>query len=218
MKLGDEHRSALGLGLSGAHRTGKTTVATRVAEVNECPLILSSGTQVAKDMGIKVDVGMPMELRRDFQEEVLRRFTGVYEQEAGNGLFVTDRTPLDFAAYAMLDWHPAHSTPELDSWLRDYIKRCMEVTGRFFFSVAVVQPGIPYVSGESKPAPNALYQELLNTALIGLGADHRVKSNFFLLPRTVMDNEERAATIAKFHSARLQGYVEFLENTFPLPQ
>jgi predicted ATPase len=215
IRTGDEHRRALGIGLSGAHRTGKTTVARRFAEVNECPLILSSATSVAKDMGIKVDIGMPIADRMAFQEEVLRRFEDVYETQAGNGLFIADRTPLDFAAYMLTDWHPVTSGSEHNAQIIDYVQRCMTVTERYFYLVSVVQPGIAYVSGDGKPAPNDLYQELLNTTLIGLAADTLVRNHFYLMPRTVTENEERCSHIGHVYSKKISEYHNYLAEVLP---
>lgn len=215
MKIGDEHWKALGLGLSGAHRTGKTTMAEKLAEANGCPFVASSATQVAKDMGIRADIGMPMEVRLDFQEEVLRRFTRRYAEEGGNGLFVTDRTPLDFAAYALTDWHPERSTPELDDRLSAYVAECMRVTSQYFYMVAVVQPGIRFEARDDKPAPNELYQELLNTTLIGLGMDSQVRSHFCLVPRDCTDLVERVNLVAQRYADKWSQYREFLHEYLP---
>lgn len=217
--IGDEHRRALGIGLSGAHRTGKTTVARAFAEANSCPLILSSATQVAKDMGIKVDIGMPMSERLAFQEEVLRRFTQVYEESSGGGLFIADRTPLDFAAYLLTDWHPAlPDGNDYNDEIVDYVRRCMEVTERYFYLVSVIQPGIEYVTGDGKPAKNELYQELMNTTLIGLGSDLRVRNHFYLMPRQVTNNLERCAHLAQIYSRKIDSYQEYMQEVLPRPQ
>lgn len=210
MILGDEHRKALGLGLSGAHRTGKTTIAREFAANMNCPLVLSSATAVAKDMGIRADIGLPFSVRLDFQAEVLRRFCADCDREGGTGVFVTDRTPLDFAAYALTDWHSTRSTPELDVRLQTYVADCMEATSRYFFTVGVIQPGIRYEVRDDKPAPNELYQEYLNTVLIGLAADHRVKSHFHLMPRYVLKNEERVERLTDYFKAKVTDYQAFL--------
>lgn len=218
--IGDEHRRALGLGLSGAHRTGKTAVAEILAERNDCPFIRSSAQQVAKDLGVKVDFGMPFHERMAYQEEVLRRFKEAYEQEAGNGLFVADRTPLDFAAYVLTDYHPDRVRGleyDANGWVLDYVRRCMELTGEYFFLVAVVQPGIPYVPEEGKPAPNPLYQEIMNTCLTGLGADHRVKSHFFLMPRNLTDLQERVSVATYVYTDKINAYTQLLASHIPIP-
>jgi len=213
-KIGDEHRRALGLGLSGAHRTGKTTVAEEIARVNECPIIRSSVSSIAKEMGLRADLGLPTRDRIAFQDEVLRRHEAFYEAEAGNGLFVADRTPLDFAAYALTDWQIG-ADPKSDDWLSEYVRRCMDATSRWFFLVSVVQPGIRYEVRDDKPAPNNLYQEFLNTVLIGLAADHTVKSHFYLMPRGMLKNGERAEAAASVYEDKISSYHGYLKDTLP---
>jgi hypothetical protein len=189
------------MGLSGAHRTGKSTIAARFAEKNECPFIASSAQAVAKDMGLTVDLNMAPADRRRFQDEVLRRFTAIYETEAGNGLFVTDRTPLDFAAYSLADWRPGDE--EHDAWLLDYVQRCYAVTSRYFYIVGVVQPGIPYVTGEGKPSPNTVYQELLNVIIMGLARDPDVDAGLVVIPRDCTDNDTRVSVLESCYAKQI---------------
>lgn len=194
-------KQALGMGLSGAHRTGKSTIAARFAEKNDCPFINSSASQVAKELGLKVDLNMLPADRRRFQDAVLAAFSTRYETEAGNGLFVTDRTPLDFAAYSLVDWRPG--CEEHDTWLLDYVRRCYEVTSRFFYIVGVIQPGIPYVTGEGKPSPNTVYQELLNTVIMGLARDPDVDAGLVVLPRDCTDNETRVSVLESCYAKQI---------------
>lgn len=210
VRLNDEHLKRIGLGLSGAHRTGKTTVAAKLAELNEVPFLTSSASQIAKDMGLTVDLGMPLAERRAFQEEVLRRYIEQYETEAGHGLFITDRTPLDMAAYALVDWGQQKADPEHDEWLMGYVERCMEATSQYFFMVGVVQPGIPYVVGPGKPAPNVVYQEALNTTIIGLAYDPRVRSYVSVLDRSMLDTQDRCVGLANRYAERISNYQDRL--------
>lgn len=218
MKLGDEHRLSMGLGISGSHRTGKSTIAKSLAEANKCPFVTSSASAIAADMGIRPDIGMTMEVRLEFQERVLATFVKDYEEQGGSGLFMSDRTPLDLAAYTLTEWHPERSTPEIDARVLDYVRRCMDATGRYFFLVGVIQPGIPFEARDDKPAPNELYQELLNTTMIGLGADHAVKSHFYLMPREITDNGQRCNVMASVYAERLNGYVTKLAEHLPMVQ
>ena len=190
-------KQAMGLGLCGAHRVGKTTVAAAIAETNGCPFIQSSATTVAADMGLKVDVGMAPADRRRFQTEVLRRFVILYEEQAGKGFFVTDRTPMDFAAYALADWTPGDE--EHDDWIMGYVEDCMDAASKYFYVLALIQPGIPYVSGEGKPALNVVYQEILNTTMMGLCRDPKVDCHFTVLGREVTDTAQRVNGVSNFY-------------------
>jgi predicted ATPase len=215
-RIGDEHRRALGLGLSGAHRTGKTTVAGVLAKEGNCPLILSSATSVAKEIAFKLDGSEPPARRRLYQDEVLRRFEKVWATESQNGLFVCDRTPLDMAAYVLSDWHLSTSDEAHDAWVLDYVDRCIEITGRYFFAVALIQPGIKFEARPDKPPPSKLYQELLNTTIMGLGSDMRVRSHFLVVPRKCVGITERAGMIGEWFDERMEDYSERLHERLPL--
>lgn len=212
MKLGDEHLRGLGLGLSGAHRTGKTTVAKRLQTEKGCPFVTSSASAVAKELGIVADAQLPPEDRRRLQERILEKAVEAYENEGGNGLFVTDRTPLDFAAYALADWGMA-ADAEHEAWIIDYVDRCMDATSRYFFMVGVIQPGILYVKDEGKPEPNDLYQEVVNTNVIGLARNPRVRAYLTVIERYERDTKARASKLAQDYDARVERYRANLANT-----
>lgn len=209
----DDFRKGLGLGLSGAHRTGKTTIAGRLAEANECKFIRSSAGAIAGDMGITVRPGMPMEERLQFQERLLSAFLADYERESDGSMFVTDRTPLDLAAYAMIDWNPTATDGRLDAWLADYVRRCMDATSAWFFFLGIVQPAIDYVIEPGKPAPNTVYQELLNTTIIGLSFDPTLRSSARILPRRIVDNEARCTAIAAGYAHNISRYQDAVTET-----
>jgi hypothetical protein len=211
--IGDEHMRALGCGLAGAHRVGKSLLAQRLHEVNKCPLIVSAGGPIARLMGIEVRVGMPMAERLAYQEAILRVSCEAYATQ--NGLFLTDRTPLDFAAYAILDWK-AGVDEHLDVHLSSYIERCLDATNRYFFHIGVIQPGIPYVEEPGKPAPNPLYQELLNTTIIGLTWDDAVNATVHIIPRGVTDLRQRIDLITHSYSSEITGYRRVLGETLAM--
>jgi hypothetical protein len=199
----------MGLGLSGTHRCGKSTLAREIAKANSCPFAESSASAIAAEMGIIVDPGLPYAVRLEFQERVLTAFTASYEA-AGNGLFVADRTPLDLAAYLILDWNGRDSTPEMDAQTLSYIERCFAVANRYFFQITAIQPGIPYKIEEGKPRPNPLYQELLNTTIIGLLYDERLKPCIQLVDRHVLDLGERVDLLSGEYGRNFKGYREDL--------
>lgn len=212
--IGDEDLRALGCGLTGAHRTGKSTIAKTLADQMKVPFLASSGSQVAKDMGIKVDGGMPIMKRLEFQEQVLTVFEAEYAKQ--HGMFVTDRTPLDFAAYTLADWIPGSTGDAIETWVMDYITRCFEVTNRYFIVLGIVQPGIKYVQEDGKPTPSTLYQEVLNTSIIGMAWDDRIGSSVTMVPRELLDNQARAEHVAVAYASQLKEYRSLLGNNLTL--
>lgn len=216
MWTGNNTAQAFGCGLTGAHRTGKTTVAQALAETLGVPFIASSASAVAKEMGITTFEGMEPALRRAYQEKVLEAFCARYEAEADNGTFVSDRTPLDFAAYVMSEWHPGLGG-EHDAWVVDYVERCKVATSRYFFQVAIIQPGIPFHAQEGKGGAGKALQEALNTLAIGLVADPGVTSHMMVLPRKMLDNDMRVEAVGNVFMDRFDKYASELADFFGKP-
>lgn len=204
--MNTDMKTAVGVGLAGAHRVGKSTVARIVAENADRPFIMSAGEAVATDSGIKVYPGMPMIERREYQERVLESFENQWKQE--DGLFVCDRTPLDFAAYALADYRPENDRADQHAaWLSDYVKLCLEATKRYFFSVFVIQPGIPYVAAPGKPAPDLIYQETVASLITGLALRLTDACAVSILCRTNTDLDRRVNYVEGQYSQVMRGFI-----------
>jgi hypothetical protein len=186
--------SALGMGLTGSHRTGKTTLVKTLSEINEAPIALSSASAVAEEMGIDLTKPLSFELRLAFQERLLTAYEQLYASY--DCLFFADRTPLDLAAYLIADVPNDLTDESVIQRVGEYVERCMAVTEIFFCQVTMVQPGIEYVPEPGKPLPNSAYQEAINTIILGLLYDDRLEVNFDVLPRQLTDHNERIRWIS----------------------
>lgn len=186
----------LGIGLTGAHRTGKTTVCKLISDANGFPFLKSSTTEVAKTMGI--DLSKPISLKRrcEFQTAVLNVFSTVYEK-MGRGIFVCDRTPLDLAAYLLADVPTELNDPATSEFISDYVAKCIEVTNRHFATVALVQPAIAYVEEPGKPLPSSAYQEKIAALIAGLCADERLHVRVCRIPKATTDIRERVNFVTR---------------------
>ena len=105
-------------------------------------------------------------------------------------MFITDRTPLDVAAYTMAD-AVQHMTPDQARELNDIILDCFEITNAVFGSVIFLQPGIPFVNVAGSPPENIAYQEHIHTLALGLAQDDRSNIPLWSMPRTVTKIEDR---------------------------
>jgi hypothetical protein len=186
----------LGIGLTGAHRTGKTTVCKVLSETNGFPFLKSSTTEIAKDLGIDLSKPISLKHRCEFQTAVLGVFSKVYEKH-GRGIFVCDRTPLDLAAYLLADVPTEHNDPATDEFIQDYVGKCFEVTNRHFATITLVQPGIAYVAEPGKPLPSASYQEKIAALISGLCADERLHVRVCRLPKSTTGLVDRVNFVAK---------------------
>jgi hypothetical protein len=202
-------REGLGIGLCGAHRTGKTSLCVRLAEKNSfLPFVRTSAKEAAVEFGFDVDNPGTFEERMDWQEYLLAHFATIYEDQ--NSYFVTDRTPLDMAAYLLADAPVGQLDPALDKRVANYLERCQELTELHFKHLILVQPGIQHVVVEGSPAPNRAYQEKLNALMLGLGFDY--KRPLTQLPRSLTNFDDRAATIAKIIAGTVAGYKVLLSH------
>jgi nicotinamide riboside kinase len=89
----------LRIAITGAHGTGKTTLARALSEKLGLPLIAEQARLVAAEMGVKncEDLLRNPRLAREFQERVLEE--QIRAQLAHPGGFVSDRCTLDCIAY-----------------------------------------------------------------------------------------------------------------------
>ncbi len=176
----------MNIGLCGSHRTGKTTLAKAVSIRTRMTFHRTSTSEVFKEHGMDPSKPMDFGKRIWIQHKILDAAEKLWQ--AGDR-FITDRTPLDMAAYTLADIQGA---TEVDfSELESYLNRCFEVTNRLFKVLVLIQPGIPLIHEEGKAALNEGYLEHLNYLILGLCNDARIESTFILLNRSVTTLEDR---------------------------
>lgn len=183
------------IGLCGAHRTGKTTLARVFAEKHGLAFVETSASAVFKEMGYDPAHTYDFKTRLTVQEEILRRFDVLYAGHPAADSAITDRTPLDMLAYTLAEVDGLRLDVEDEARLRRYIDACIAVTNKRFSVLLVVQPGIEVVSAEGKASLSNGYIEHLNTLILGLTVDERIKAAHFYLPRMMLDLEDRVAAV-----------------------
>lgn len=182
------------IGLCGAHRTGKTSLARAFAEKFELEFVQTSASQVFKDLGLDAATHYDFATRLTIQEEILKRFDEQYA-EVGAKPAIADRTPLDMLGYTMAE-AIQHAVPaELQDRFKKYVQSCIDVTNKRFGVLLVVQPGIQVVEEEGKAALNDAYIEHLNSIILGLSVDERIKAQHFYIRRSMTDMDERIAAL-----------------------
>lgn len=155
------------------------------------PFVKTGTSEVFRQHGLDPSNPLDFEKRLWIQHKILNAAERVWQSEEKP--FVTDRTPLDMAAYTLADIRG--STEVNFAELEGYLSRCFDVTNKIFKLLVLVQPGIPLVYEEGKAALNESYLEHLNFLILGLCNDARIKSIFLYIDRHTTDIENRVRTI-----------------------
>ena len=184
------------LGLCGAHRTGKTTLAMAIATQLNIPFVRTTTSQVFAKLGLNPAESMDFPTRLFVQNQVLDAAEQIWDDSSTP--FISDRTPIDMIAYTLAD---IQGKTEVDfAQLNAYCDRCFASTNQFFQNLAIIQPGIPLVYEEGKAALNAAYIEHINILVIGLCNDSRLKADVFCNPREAIALDLRISNILRTKS------------------
>lgn len=157
------------IGLCGSHRSGKSTLARLFAEVNDVPMIASSVSSIA----LRYDFDMDKDRRdvpayREMQEVILNTLEKSFRDQP---IFVSDRTPLDAAAYLLADMQANTGSPIFQEGVLQYVDRALRLTNELFDAVLLVPPGIDFEPMDGKPGGNLAYQEHHHLIVRGLMGD-----------------------------------------------
>ena len=182
-----------GTGLCGSHRTGKTTLAALVAEIRGITLVKTTTSEVFAANNLDPAADMDFATRLWIQHKIVAEALKVWQQEDSH--FITDRTPIDMMAYTLGD---IQGNTEVDfAELEKYLDYCFMVTNEVFSDLVVVQPAIPLVPEEGKARLNKAYIEHLNILILGLCSDERLHCPVHIIPRNVLDLDERVRQIIR---------------------
>ena len=197
----------MSLVLCGAHRSGKSTTAKRVIELakNDVQIVFlpSPASGVFERLGFDVRATLSFEDRLTVQEAILNQH--VCDMDNSGYPWISDRSTLDMAAYAIAEWGKNAPTLADQERLLRYIDRCFKIANAYYSTLVLVQPGIPHVDEPNKPAPNAAYQETLNFLLRAMLRDDRLLVSSFMLPRETTDLDRRADSVLRAYYFVING-------------
>ena len=104
--------------LSGAHRTGKSYLATIAAHCLSINFKEANLSEVYNQLNTLPQASLAPTMYLPIQELMLARMNST----PINSARIVDRSHVDLAAYAI---YHVRNNPELESWLTDYVERCM---------------------------------------------------------------------------------------------
>lgn len=183
-----------GVGLTGVHGSGKTTLAEACVEAFGIEIVKSRVSKVIEGAGYSPAAQYDFQTRLMLQELVLKDATEQYEAHAGV-TFITDRTPLDFLTYLMTDILRTNVDEETAARLAAYREECYRVINRHFNVVILVQPGIVPTVREGRGLPNTAYAEHFTALARGLADDSGMKVLRTIIPRHITDLDRRVMSV-----------------------
>lgn len=185
-----------GIGLIGSSSTGKTTLAKAVSELTGIPFI-SSQVRAAYSMHKEdPELGCAFDQRRRVQEKMLELAEADYQNV--KSLFISDRTPMDFAAHVVAEALAWNLTPEQTQWVLDYTKRCYSLTNWHFSSIILIQPAFKIVA-EPGRTTSVAYQSHINFIMTGMVADpdNKLHCSKHFLKKSLVNLNKRVNTVIK---------------------
>lgn len=185
----------MSIGISGAHRTGKTTLAKKFSEQTGMHFLKTSASATFERLGFSPKLDYPFETRLQIQSEILSDMMLAYANAPK--VFVTDRTPIDLMAYTLADVSRETVKDErVDFVLRNYLETCIEATSRYFTGIVILQPGIPVVEETGKAPGNYGYLNHINNLVIGITlSKFHQNMNCLVMHDYVVDLDERVETL-----------------------
>lgn len=196
------------IGLCGAHRTGKTTLAKAFAERFGVPYVDVNTRGVVESMGLKLEEIEDFETRLRLQHAILDNAIEIYRKAPA--VFITDRTPIDMAAYMLCDCRIQMTVAESNA-VMEYVQRCLEATT--IFSLLIYVPtGLEYVEEPNKPPLNIAYQEMHGLLVRGLIEDQRLGMPAYSISRHCLGLEERVNAVASIYNDMIKEFQRVKES------
>ena len=104
--------------LSGTHRTGKSYLATIAAHCLSINFKDANLSDAYRQLNTSPQSNITPSMYLPIQELMLARMNSAYISSAK----IVDRSHIDLAAYAI---YHVRNNPEFNTWLTDYVERCM---------------------------------------------------------------------------------------------
>lgn len=185
-----------GIGLCGAHRTGKSSLAKLYAKTYGINYVETTVSSIIKDMGYNPNVQYDIVTRIKIQEEVMTKTVSLWETQKSP--FITDRTPIDMIGYMIANATQDELTHDNDGQFQNYIDRCKEVTNKYFNTVFLIPPVIPVVHTEGKANTTKTYIGHIAYVISGFVDLHKnemPKVKFDTLPTHAVSYNQRLAYV-----------------------
>lgn len=156
-------------GITGAHRSGKTTLGQTVADDLGIEFMSNSTTEVAKSLGFDPVAPMTLTQRVDLQVGLLDAHIKMIT-DAPRPLIV-DRTPLDMIGYCLAEFNMTSArevSKETLDRVEQFVRDCLKACETYYDHIIYLSPLTTYETADDKPDDNRPYQ--MHHALLVQGA------------------------------------------------
>ena len=184
------------IGLAGAHRCGKTTLAKAYADKFGIEFMKTDSAGVFERFGLDPQSDYSFSDRLFLQNEILNEAIKVYKQ-ADFKQAITDRTPIDMLAYMMADIKRETLTENDDLQFMEYFGRCMETANRYMSVVVIVQPGIPVKDDPTKATATFGYIQHISDLIKGVSLSEMLTVPKYYIGSKVLELSSRMVAIEK---------------------
>jgi chloramphenicol 3-O-phosphotransferase len=188
------------IGICGAHRTGKTTLAKNLAKSLDMPFIeIGASAIFAAD---HLDPAKPMDFRTRLyiQQQILKHAVDVWFEM--DQPFICDRTPIDMMAYTLAEVQGNTLDEELEFELSQYLYDCKEATEKYFSYLVLVPPAIPITAAKGKASLSKGYIEHIHTLVAGLF--HQSPVMGYEINRANTSLNKRIADVKRFLLSKIE--------------
>lgn len=191
----NQHQNNLQIGICGAHRTGKTTLAKALAKSLGISFVEIGTSQIFVMNGLKPDRKMCIDTRLRIQRQILNHACNVWF-EIDEPSYICDRTPIDMMAYTLADIQGRTLSGDQEEILAKYLEDCREATERYFSQLVLVPPSIPIVPDEGKASLSNGYIEHIHALCSGLAHESYVQ--LYKIERDAIDLDRRVAEVKRY--------------------
>lgn len=140
------------IAFSGSGGTGKTTLLEKVNEQLKLTVVREGVRKYMAENGITHLRELGASGTKEMQEWIL---TNKYGTESNMKSFISDRTSVDNAVYAMR-W--CDRDDELATWLSEYVMKCMEHAQNNYDLIFVLPHGVIPLEDDSVRSAKPMYQ------------------------------------------------------------
>lgn len=187
------------IGITGSHRTGKSTLAGTFSEMSGMFMLETNVSDTFKRLGCSPKLNYNIDDRLFIQQQIMDDLELKYE--VAPKYFVTDRTPIDVYSYMLCDIQRGDMNERRTKDMTKLWEDANRITQKYLRMIMLLQPGIELVEAEGKAPANEFYVEHVNSVMIGLlmsKCSGEFACNVVLLKRAMIDLRGRAETLMGF--------------------